>query len=289
MPCGCTATVALHPSDRVTERTTPPKARPMQRRRFQHTLLVTAGMGLCVWMAPAQAQTALPAHVWLPGLQSLVEMMSRRAMERWRGGLWPALHQHARQTWSNWTRYGTPKLRDDSLWSRWEAFDSLTRYTARRMWELARDSLMLQAFTLTDTHVARVRLRDAWVTDVFERHAADRLRHRLLGDVVELQLAWLLENRDRYPRNPAARHAQIEAEDWEMCLRATRAVVYAIFDAIAAEERDMRQSPKATGTPAQVSAVLSALGPAPSAAYQPERHAGGGPWEEPIYINDLPR
>lgn len=265
----------------------------MDRRRFQQALL-SAASGTLLSALPVWAQTPgaqPPAHVWLPGLQSLMEMLSRQALERWPGGQWPTLPAQLRDSWANWTRFGTPKLSAGSPWTRVEAFESLARFAARRIWELARDSLMLQAFTLNEMHVTLLRagentqqVSDIWATAVFERHAADRLMHRLLGIVVELQLAWLLENRDRYPRNPAARHAQIEAEDWEICLRVTRAITHAIFDAIAAEERAMRQAPQREGTPVQVAAVLQALGPPPTKAYAPKRPTGGGLIEIPVVI-----
>ena len=163
-----------------------------------------------------------------------------------------------------------PRLSEGSLWSRFEAFESLARFASPQIWELARDSLMLQAFPLTDAHVHTLRnslakppVNGVWATALFETHAADRLMHRLLPPVVEHQLAWLLKHRDRYPRNPAARHAQTEAQDWEMCLRFTRAFVYAVFDAIANEERDMRLAPQKADMPVQVSAVLLAMGPPP--------------------------
>jgi hypothetical protein len=263
----------------------------MDRRRFQQALVSAAAGGMLANALPVWAQTTgaqPPAHVWLPGFQSLMEMLSRRALERTPDGWTPGLPRHLRDAWDNWTRFGPPKLTEGSPWKRYEAFESLARFAAKRLWELARDSLMLQAFTLTDLHVAQLQKGGAqkltggvWATAIFEAHAADRLMHRLLGTVVELHLAWLLENRDRYPRNPAARHAQIEAEDWEICLRATRAIVYAIFDAIAAEEREMRLAPQKPGTPAQVSAVLMALGAPPKDPYQPQRPTGGGPVEKP--------
>jgi len=273
---------------------TPPKANAMDRRRFQQALVSAAASGMLLNALPAWAQAGPqpPAHVWLPGLQSLMEMLSRRALERWPDGLWPSLPQHMRQSWENWTRFGPPKLSEGSPWTRYEAFESLTRFAAKRIGELARDSLMVQAYTLTETHVDKLRkggeqklTGGVWATAVFEALVADRLMHRLLGIVVELHLAWLLEHRDRYPRNPAARHAQVETEDWEICLRATRAIVYAIFDAIADEERDMRLAPKKPGTPAQVSAVLMALGPPPKDAYKPQRPTGGGPVEKPEAID----
>lgn len=289
MPCGCNGRTPPLRGDRVAAPITESPA--MDRRRFQQALLSAAASGTLLSALPVWAQTPgaqPPAHVWLPGLQSLMEMLSRRALERTPDGWAPGLPRHLRDAWDNWTRFGPPKLTEGSPWTRYEAFESLARFASKRIWEQARDSLMLQAFTLTDAHVAQLRkggeqklTGGVWATAIFEAHAADRLMHRLLGTVVELHLAWLLENRDRYPRNPAARHAQIEAEDWEICLRATRAIVYAIFDAIAAEERDMRLSPQKPGTPAQVSAVLVALGAPPKDLYQPQRPTGGGPVEKP--------
>lgn len=264
----------------------------MDRRRFQQGLVCAATSSLltgpwCAWAQNAGPQP--PTHVWLPGLHSLLEMVSRRALERAPNGWVPALPKHLRDAWDNWTRFGNPRLSEGSPWSRFDAFESLARFATPQIWELARDSLMLQAFTLTDVHVIALRkslgqppAEGVWATALFEAHAADRLVHRLLATVVEHQLAWLLKHRDRYPRNPAARHAQIEAEDWEMCLRFTRAFVHAVFDAIANEERDMRLSPKKTGTPAQVSAVLLALGLPPEAPYQPRRPTGGGAIEQPL-------
>lgn len=264
----------------------------MDRRRFQQGLVCATTSSLltgpwCAWAQSSGPQP--PTHVWLPGLHSLLEMVSRRALERAPNGWVPALPKHLRDAWDNWTRFGIPRLSEGSPWSRFDAFESLARFATPQIWELARDSLMLQAFTLTDAHVIALRKslgqpppEGVWATALFEAHAADRLVHRLLATVVEHQLAWLLKHRDRYPRNPAARHAQIEAEDWEMCLRFTRAFVHAVFDAIASEERDMRLSPKKTGTPAQVSAVLLALGPPPQNPYQPRRPIGGGAIEQPL-------
>ncbi len=222
----------------------------------------------------------------------MMEVLSRRALERTPEGWLPALPRHLREAWENWTRFGPPKLSEGSPWTRFEAFESLARFASKRIWELARDSLMLQAFLLTDAHVTKLRnvpqqklAGGVWATAVFEELAAGRLMHRLLGTVVELQLAWLLENRDRYPRNPAARHAQVEAEDWEMCLRTTRAIVYAIFDTIGEEEAAWRLAPTRPGTPAQVSSVLKALGPPPAEPYRPQRITGGDLFELPVFID----
>ena len=241
----------------------------------------------------AQAGPQPPAHVWLPGLQSMMEMLSRRALERTPDGWMPALPRHLREAWDNWTRFGPPKLSEGSPWTRYEAFESLARYASKRIWELARDSLMLQAFTLTDTHVAKLRkggeqklTGGVWATAVFEELAADRLLHRLLGIVVELQLAWLLENRDRYPRNPAARHAQIEAEDWEICSRVSRVLSWAIYDAMAEEERILRKDPKLAGTNVPMRNALVKLGPAPAGVLPRVKHEGAV--KDPLQPLDRP-
>jgi hypothetical protein len=187
--------------------------------------------------------------------------------------------KHLQDSWAEYTRLGIPNNVPGNPWTKYEAFESMARLAAHRMWELARDSLMVQVHLLGYTDVARLREAmgqkvngGAWATAIFERMAGNRLLHRLLGEVVEIQLAWLLANRDRYPNNPAARYSQLEMQDWEICLRVTRALVYAIFDAIAAEEREWRLHPDKPGVSATMAAVLKSLGPPPATPMtRPER------------------
>lgn len=245
----------------------------MRRRHFHHALtgLALVPLSLPAWAQSRPAASPPEEDPLLNGVKFVLEMATTHAMDR-NADRWPetALY-HLKDSWADWVRYGGPKLSEGSPWTRYEAFESLARFAMRRIWQFAKDSLLVQVHTLDATDLQK--LRDAaaqklangyWATAVFELKAGDRLLHRLLGSVVELHLAWLLENRDRYPRNPAARHAQIEAEDWEICLRITRSLVFAIFDAIAEQERQLRLDPTLAGKAPNVVAALAFLGPPPA-------------------------
>ena len=109
---------------------------------------------------------------------------------------------------------------------------------------------------------------------------------RILTEVVELHLAWLLVHRDRYPQNPAARHAQVEAEDWEICSRVSRVLCWAIYDAMAEEERILRKNPKLAGTNVPMRNALVKLGPAPTGALPRVKHEGA--MKDPLQPIDRP-
>ncbi len=245
----------------------------MQRRHFHQALTSLALAPLClpVWAKARPKGNPPEDDPLLTGVKSVLEIAIAHAMDR-NADLWPATATyHLKDSWADWTRYGPPKLSEGSPWTRYEAFDSLARFAIRRLWQFAKDSLMVQVHTLGNPDLQK--LRDAaaqklangfWATAVFELNAGDRLLHRLLGGIVEIHLAWLLENRDRYPRIPVARHAQIEAEDWEICLRVTRCLTFALFDAIAEEERQLRMDPTLAGTAPLVVAALAFLGAPPA-------------------------
>ena len=81
----------------------------MDRRQFQQGLVCATTLFASPWCAWAQNKGPQPpAHVWLPGLHSLLEMVSRRALERAPNGWMPALPQHLRDAWDNWMRFGPP-------------------------------------------------------------------------------------------------------------------------------------------------------------------------------------
>ena len=262
----------------------------MDRRQFQHLLTraALAGLALPAWAQTAKVQPEPVEDPTLVGLRAVLETAARDTFDR-HPDAWPeGLGDHVRERWTNWQRYGPPRLSEGSPWTRYEAFESLARFAAKRLWAFARDDLLVQVHKLTLADLDRLRkglaqkLSDgAWATVAFERSAFAHLHHRMLGTITEMHRAWLLENRDRYPRNPAARHAQIEAEDWEVCSRVTRALCFAIFDTMAEQERRLRQNPSLAGTHVQMKAVLTTLGPAPSG--RPVRaNTYGGAVKDPL-------
>lgn len=251
----------------------------MDRRRFHHTV---AGAALAAFAIPGQTATAIVENTpgaggFLNGLRGVLEIATREVFDN-TPSFWPAtIDAHLKDSWAEWARYGANAI-PNSPWSKYEAFESFSRYTSKKVWQLARDSLFVQIYELNDTDVDKLKkamaqklTNGAWATAILEAKVGDRLLHRLLGEVTELHLAWLLENRDRYRSNPAAQYAQLDMHDWEICLRVTRALVYAIFDAVAEEERKLRLGPTRAGVPASASAVLNTLGPPPKESMQRTR------------------
>ena len=271
----------------------------MDRRRFHHAL-AWAAAAACTGQAWAQTAVVQPNPtdtVNLTGVRSVLEVSVRNAFDTHKDAWPPTLLQHLKDSWSNWQRFGPPKISEGSPWLKYEAFESLTRYASQRIWELARTTLLVDVHLFSEADLeklstsAKQKLTDGnWLTAIFEDKSFDRLHHRILGEVVELHLAWLLINRDRYPRNPAARHAQIEAEDWAICSRVSRALAWAIYDAVAEEERLLRESPDLAGTNIPMRAALIKLGPAPSGPLPRLKHGGAtkDPLQPPDSAPDTP-
>lgn len=261
----------------------------MDRRRFHHAL-AWAAAAACAGQAWAQTAVVQPDptdKVYLTGVRAVLEVSVRNAFDAHKDAWPPTLLQHLRDSWSNWQRFGPPKISEGSPWHKYEAFESLTRYASQRIWELARTTLLVDVHLFSEADLDKLTtstkqtLTDGnWLTAIFESNTLDRLHHRILGEVVELHLAWLLINRDRYPRNPAARHAQIEAEDWAICSRVSRALAWAIYDAVAEEERILRESPDLAGTNKPMRAALVKLGPAPAGPLP--RLKPGGATKDPL-------
>ena len=251
----------------------------MDRRRFHHAI---AGATLATFALPGRSATAIVENTpgagsFLNGLRGVLEIAAREALDN-TPAFWPAtIDGHLKESWSEWARYGA-NATTNSPWSRYEAFESFSRYTSKKVWQLARDSLFVQIYEVNESDVDKLKkamgqklTNGAWATAILEQKVGDRLMHRLLGEVTELHLAWLLENRDRYRNNPAARHAQLDMQDWEVCLRVTRALVFSIFDAVAEEERKLRLQPSKPGLPASAAAVLNTLGAPPKESMQRAR------------------
>lgn len=267
----------------------------MNRRLFNHLVFIgstVAALGVA-WAARKPllgAEPFAPPPVQDPelvGLRAVLETSVRDAFAAHPDGWLPTLPDHLHESWAHWLRFGPPKLSAGSPWDKYEAFESLTRFAAARIWDLARNSLMVGVHLFSEADAdklknnARSKLADGgWLTAIFEANYVDHLHHRILGLVVEQHLAWLLEHRDRYPHNPAARHAQVEAEDWAICSRVARSLTYAIFDAMAAQERRLRADPSLAGTHVPMKAVLTALGPAPAGGLPRRKLAG--PERDPL-------
>lgn len=255
----------------------------MDRRRFHHALACTAA---AAWSGTSWAQTAVvepdpTGNSHLTGIRSVLEVSVHNTFTTHKDAWPPTMLQHLKDSWANWLRFGPPKISEGSPWHRYEAFESLARYASKHIWDLAQTTLLVDVHLFNEADLDKLRksanqklTEGNWLTAVFERKSFDRLHHRVLGEVVELHLAWLLDNRDRYPRNPAARHAQIEAEDWEICSRVSRALAWAIYDAMAEEERRLRKDPDLAGTNVPMRAALVTLGPAPSGALPRVKHEG---------------
>lgn len=204
----------------------------------------------------------------LVGLRSVLETAVRDAFAAYPDG-WPgALRGHLLNLSERWRRldssYATP-------WGRLDALESLARHTAEDIWKLAGSTLSLEAHLLSgeqmrelQMYIQRYKGNTPWLTAWFESARDTQLYQRIVGLVIERHLAWLLVHRDRYLRNPSARHAQIEAEDWAICSGLARAWVRAIFDSIAAQERRLRADPRLAGSNQPMKAQLTRLGPAPA-------------------------
>lgn len=255
----------------------------MNRRRFHHTLAwaVAAACTGHAWAQTAVVQPDPTENAYLTGIRSVLEVSVRNTFSTHKDAWPPTLLQHLKDNWANWLRFGPPKISEGSPWHKYEAFESLTRYASKRIWDLARTTMLVDVHLFNEADLEKLRksanqkLADGnWLTAIFEYNNFDRLHHRILTEVVELHLAWLLDNRDRYPRNPAARHAQIEAEDWEICSRVSRVLAWAIYDAMAEEERRLRKDPDLAGTNVPMRAALVTLGPAPAGALPRVKHEG---------------
>lgn len=267
----------------------------MNRRLFNHLVFISSTVA-ALGMAWASRKPTLGEDKFVPppvvdpelvGLRSVLETSVRDAFAAHPDAWPPTLPEHLRDSWAHWQRFGPPKLSAGSPWDKYEAFESLTRFAATRIWDLARNSLMVDVHRFSETDAEKLKKNAAskladggWLTAIFEAHNVDHLHHRILGLVVEQHLAWLLEHRDRYPHNPAARHAQVEAEDWAICSRVTRALTYAIYDAMAAQERRLRADPALAGTNVPMKTVLTALGPAPAGGLP--RRKLTGPERDPL-------
>ena len=255
----------------------------MDRRRFHHTL-AWAAAAACAgpgWAQTAVVQPSPTENAELIGIRSVLEVSVRNTFNTHKEAWPPTLLQHLKDSWTHWVRFGPPKISEDSPWHRYEAFEALTRYASKRIWDVALTTLLIDVHLFDEADLDKLRksanqklTTGNWLTAIFEHKSFDRLHHRILTEVVELHLAWLLENRDRYPRNPAARHAQIEAEDWEICSRVSRVLAWAIYDAIAEEERRLRKDPDLAGTNVPMRAALVRLGPAPSGALPRVKNEG---------------
>jgi hypothetical protein len=267
----------------------------MNRRLLNHLALIgaaAAALGVAWAKRPPELadEPFTPPPVADPeqvGLRSVLETAVRDAFAAHPDAWPPTLPEHLRDQWAHWQRFGPPKLSPGSPWDRYEAVESLTRFATTHIWDLARNSLMVDVHRFSETDAdtlkksARRKLTDGgWLTAVFEARNADSLHQRILGMVVEQHLAWLLAHRDRYPRNPAARHAQVEAEDWSICSRVAWALTHAIYDAMAAQERRLRADPALAGSNVPMKTVLLALGPAPSGNLP--RRPLPGPQRDPL-------
>jgi len=261
----------------------------MNRRLFNHLVFISSTVA-ALGMAWASRKPSLDGDKFIPppvenprlvGLRSVLETAVRDAFVGGAETRPAALPKHLQDQWAHWQRYGSPKLSSGTPWSRFEAFESLARYTWIRLWDPIRSALMVDVHRFDEADADKLQKNSAsklsdggWLTAVFEARNEAHLHLRLVSMTVELQLAWLLENRDRYPRNPAARHAQVEAEDWEICSRVARALTHAVYDAIAEQERRLRANPGLAGTNSPMRTVLTALGPAPATGL-PTRKLGG--------------
>jgi len=267
----------------------------MDRRRF-HQLLAsaaTAGFSVRAWSQTAVIQPDPVEDAYLTGIRSVLEVSVRNAFANHPDAWPPTLLQHLKDNWANWLRFGPPRISEGSPWHRYEAFESLTRYASKRIWDLARTTLLVDVHLFKEADLEKLRkasnqklIDGNWLTAIFEYNTFDRLHHRILTEVVELHLAWLLVHRDRYPQNPAARNAQVEAEDWEICSRVSRVLCWAIYDAMAEEERILRKNPKLAGTNVPMRNALVKLGPAPTGALPRVKHEGA--MKDPLQPIDRP-
>lgn len=261
----------------------------MDRRRFHHALACLSTLPLTgvAWSQVAEVEPNPTEDAYLTGIRSVLEVSVRNTFANHPDAWPPTLLFHLKERWDNWLKYGPPKLSEGSPWHRYEAFESLARYASKRVWELARTTMIVGVHLFNEDDLQKLRKSSTaklvdgnWLTAIFEYNTFDRLHHRLLTEIVELHLAWLLVYRDRYPNIPVARHAQIEAEDWSICSRVARAISWAIYDAMAEEERILRQNPKLAGTNVPMRDALVKLGPAPSGTIT--RVKSGGPVKDPL-------
>jgi hypothetical protein len=173
----------------------------MDRRRFHHAL-AWATAAACTGQAWAQTAVVQPEptdNVYLTGVHSVLEVSVRNTFDTHKEAWPPTLLQHLKDNWANWLRFGPPKISEGSPWHKYEAFESLTRYASKRIWDLARTTLLVDVHLFSEADLEKLRtstkqkLTDGnWLTAIFEYNTFDRLHHRILTEVVELHLAWLL-------------------------------------------------------------------------------------------------
>jgi len=261
----------------------------MNRRLLHHLVFISSTVA-ALGMAWASRKPSMDGDGFIPppvenprqvGLRSVLETAVRDAFAGGASTRPASLPKHLQDQWAHWQRFGSPKLSSGTPWTRFDAFDSLARYTWVRLWDPIRSALMVDVHRFDEADDSKLQRNSTnkspdsgWLTAVFESRNEANLHLRILNMAVELQLAWLLENRDRYPHNPAARHAQVETEDWEISSRVARALTYAVYDAVADQERRLRANPGLAGTNVPMRTVLTALGPAPTTGLPPRKLGG---------------
>lgn len=257
----------------------------MDRRHFQ---LFALALGLPALLGtpthaanPPSEEPALDDLVM--GLRSLLDVVTDEALSDLAAAQSPAFTTdftaRLRHDWGygQWAMERT-RPQTASPWRTYANFEAVAQRTARRLWPLAHQVLMLQVHQLVHSDLMELVTSRTitpesafWATRQLLRRSSGALHSRLLGEVVNIQLEWLREQTDRYLNNPAARNAQVEVEDFEACIRTTRALVDSIFHAIAQRERAWRQAPEAANVPTRMKAALQFLGPAPEADMLPMR------------------
>ena len=248
----------------------------MDRRRFHQAIasVAVAALALPGHSATAAVENTPGAGSFLSGLRSVLGIAAREAFDNTPESWHATLGAYLKESWSEWARYGA-NATANSPWSTQEAFESFARTSVKKVWQMARDVLLVHIRELNEADVDTLKkamsqklTNGTWATATLEAKVGDRLMRLLLGEVTELQLAWLLQNRNRYPNNSAARHAQLDMQDWEVCQRVSRALVFSIFDAVAEEERKLRLQPSRPGLPASATTVLNTLGAPPKESLQ---------------------
>lgn len=215
----------------------------MDRRHFP---LYALALGLPVLLGtPAHAATPTSEEPALDdlvmGLRSLLDVVTDEALSDITTAQSPAFTAdfaaRLRHDWG-YGQWALERTRPQTLspWRNYTNFEAVAQRTARRVWPLAHQVLMLQVHALNHNDLMELVTSQTlkaetafWATRQLLRRASGALHSRLLGEVVNIQLEWLREQTDRYLNNPAARNAQVEIEDFEACIRTTRALVDSIF------------------------------------------------------------
>ena len=224
--------------------------------------------------APAPAVPTQPTQEQaLMGMRSMLEVCTRLALESEPSLVILSWSERLQSAWNegDWLKL-YPDLKYLLPWKTFANFEAVANAAVSRCWHLAGPRLMLLVHGMGNDDLLRV-IRETktappkvrWATMQLERQTGAPLYTLLLGEVIEVQLEWLKNNQDRYPRMLTPRNAQVEQAHLEACQRIARAIIDTIYLSIAMQENTLRQTAvQDLNTYNHTATIVSILGEAPT-------------------------